>query len=168
MHLRLARTLIFGLLPLLAQPLSAQSEEVPLELLSDKALSVHITARITQNDEETVWDMELTRVTISGRTVTIRLEGSNIVVVANFTPYQEEDDSILLVAQGQTWISDDDPATDDQYRTSFKSLPIRLGESAVFLPLGTSPLDVTLDTDATGSFNIELEVTVEPYTESSG
>ena len=168
MRLRLVRTVIFGLLPFLALPLEAQEQEETLDLLNDKALSIHITARITQNDEETVWDMELTRVTISGRTVTVRLDGSNIVVVANFTPYQGDDDSVLLVAQGQTWISDDDPETEVQYRTSFKSLPISLGEPAVFLPLGSTPLDVTLDSDATGRFNIELEVTVEPYAEAPG
>jgi hypothetical protein len=168
MQLRLVRTLIFGLLSFLALPLEAQEQEEAFDLLNDKALRVHITARITQNDAETVWDMELTRVTISGRTVTVRLDGSNIVVVANFTPYREDDDSILLVAQGQTWISDDDPETDVQYRTSFKSLPVSLGEPAVFLPLGSTPLDVTLDSNATGSFNIELEVTVEPYTEAPG
>lgn len=168
MQLRLVRTAIFGLLPFLALPLGAQEQEEALDLLNNRALSIHITARITQNDQETVWDMELTRVTISGRTVTVRLDGSNIVVVANFTPYREDDDSVLLVAQGQTWISDGDPETDVQYRTSFKSLPVNLGEPAVFLPLGSSPLGVTLDTDAAGSFNIELEVTVEPYTETSG
>jgi hypothetical protein len=168
MQLRLVRTVIFGLLSFLALPLEAQEQAETLDLLNDKALSIHITARITHNDEETVWDMELTRVTISGRTVTVRLDGSNIVVIASFTPYREDEDSVLLVAQGQTWISDDDPETDVQYRTSFKSLPISLGEPAVFLPLGSTPLDVTLDSDATGSFNIELEVTVERYVEAPG
>ena len=168
MRLRLARRIIFGLLSFLALPISAQDEDETFDLLTDKALSIHITARITQNDEETVWDMELTRVTISGRTVTIRLEGSNIVVVANFTPYREEGDSVLLVAQGQTWISIDDSETDVQYRTSFTSLPVTLGEPALFFPLGSRPIGVTLDTDATESFNIELEVTVEQYAETSG
>lgn len=165
---RLFRKLVVFLLPLVSVSATGQENGEAIDLLSDKALSVHITARITQNDQETVWDMELTRVTISGRMVTVRLEGSNIVVVANFTPYREGDNSVLLIAQGQTWIADDDPDTDDQYRTSFTSLPINLGEPAIFLPLGTSPLDVTLDTEATGSFNIELEVTVVPYTESTG
>ncbi len=168
MRTTLFRKLVLLTLPFLAFPLFSQEGDEELQLIDDKALSVHITARITEDGKETVWDMELTRVTISGRTVTVRLEGSNIIVVANFTPYQEDDDSVLLIAQGQTWISDGDQEENVQYRTSFESLPIDLGEPAIFLPLGATPLDVTLDTDPSGSFNIELEVTVEPYTGPAG
>jgi len=133
-----------------------------LELLQDKALSVYITARITQDGEETVWDMNLSRVTISGRAVTVRLDGSNVVVVARFTPYKERDNSILLVAQGETWVtaSGED---NTRYRTSFKSLPVELGESVVFFPLGTNEVNMDFDSPEYGSFNIELEVRIVPY-----
>jgi hypothetical protein len=141
---------------------SGQEIDDALELLQDKALSVHITARITQDGEQTVWDMNLSRVTISGRAVTVRLDGSNVVVVARFTPYKEADDSILLVAQGETWVtaSGDD---NTRYRTSFKSLPVELGESVVFFPLGTNEVNMDVDSPEYGSFNIELEVRIVPY-----
>jgi len=136
--------------------------ENALELLQDEALSVHITARITQDGSETLWDMDLSRVTISGRAVTVRLDGSNVVVVARFTPYQETENSILLVAQGETWVTAEGQEN-TSYRTSFKSLPVRLGESVVFFPLGTNEVNMDVDAEQYGSFNIELEVQIVRY-----
>ena len=134
-----------------------------LELLSQGALQLHITARIVdQNEHETVWDMELSRVTIAGRAVSVRLDGSNITVVAEFTPYWEDDDTLVLVAQGQTWVRrDGDDQEDVQYRTAFTTMPIEWGEPVLFLPLGTGKLPV--ETEAFGRLNIELEINVEPY-----
>jgi hypothetical protein len=164
------RTLV--LLPLLFAALAAQAQSQEslseaFEMLEKKALAVHITARVVEDGEQAVWNMELTRFTISGRSVTIRLEGSNVVVVATFTPYRETGDSLLLVAQGQTWITTSEGER-VKYRTAFESLPMRLGEPAVFLPLGDKPLDVNLDTERYGVFNIELEINIEPYAASSG
>ncbi len=144
----------------------AQDLDDALKLLQDKVLSVHITARITQDGNETVWDMDLSRVTISGRAVTVRLDGSNVIVVARFTPYQEADGSILLVAQGETWVTTDEEEN-ARYRTSFKSLPVALGEPVVFFPLGTNEVNMDVDSSAYGTFNIELEVEIEPYTGDS-
>lgn len=139
----------------------AEELQNTLNLILDKALSVHITARITEGERETVWNMELTRVTISGRAVAVRLEGSNLVVNVEFTPYREEDDSILLVAQGQTWLSDDGEES-VIYHPTFQSLPVSLGEPVVFFPLGTEddgePVPI-------GSFNIELEIRISPFVE---
>lgn len=134
-----------------------------LRELTDKAMGVHITARITQGSEQTVWDMDVTRVTISGRAVTVRLDGSNVTVVAKFTPYRNADDSIILVAQGQTWISQDGDDDRVDYQTAFESMPIQLGEPVVFLPLGNDELTMDVETERDASFNIELEVTVVPY-----
>lgn len=150
----------------LSAPAQESATNRTLELLEGRALQVSITARIIEDGEETVWNMDLTRVTISGRAVTVRLEGSNVVVVANFTPYREDDNSILLVAQGQTWLTGSEENDPVRYRTAFKSLPMRLGEPVVFLPLGDRPIDMNIDTEEYGVFNIELEVNVEPYTAS--
>ncbi|MFW5728559.1 MAG: hypothetical protein ACOCYC_02430 [bacterium] len=144
----------------------AQDVDDALKLLEDNVLSVHITARITQDGNETVWDMELSRVTISGRAVTVRLDGSNVIVVARFTPYQEADGSILLVAQGETWVTTDEEEN-ARYRTSFKSLPVALGEPVLFFPLGTNAVNMDVDSRRYGTFNIELEVEIEPYTGDS-
>lgn len=133
-----------------------------LALLKDKALSVHITARVTENGKQTIWNMDLSEVTIFGRAVTVKLNGSNIVVVATFTPYRETSKSVLLVAQGQTWITS--PVDKEvKYATSFRSLPIDMGEKVLFYPLG-----VNLQTEKYGNINIELEIRVVPYQQQAG
>jgi hypothetical protein len=160
---------LIAILLLVAGSLSAQDVgkvdalDEALRELSDKAMGVHITARITQGSEQTVWDMDVTRVTISGRAVTLRLDGSNVTVVAKFTPYRDNDDSILLVAQGQTWISQNGGSRDIDYQTAFESMPIQLGEPVVFLPLGSNELTMDVETGSSATFNIELEVTIVPY-----
>lgn len=146
---------------------NADDLEKALRLLSEQALSVNIVARITEGGQETVWNMELSRVTISGRAVTVRLDGTNVVVVVQFTPYQESDEGLLLVAQGQTWVSG--AAGDEvQYRTSFRSMPVILGEPVVFFPLGARVDGLSVEDDRYGSFNIELEVQVVPYKTTGG
>jgi hypothetical protein len=143
------------------EPGAAELNE-SLEQFLSGALAVHISARIVdQNNNETVWDMDLTRVTISGRSVSIRLDGSNVSVVAEFTPYWENENELMLVAQGQTWVTTGDPGSEPDYRTSFTTMPIQLGEPIVFLPLGEG--QVPVDTERFGRLNIELEINVERY-----
>ncbi|MFP4425211.1 MAG: hypothetical protein ACLFPP_02045 [Spirochaetaceae bacterium] len=162
---------LVSLAPLLAQDevppgadrIAPEELEEELEHLFDKALRLDISARITSlHGEEVVWNMDLTRVTLAGRAVQVRLDGSNVTVVAEFTPYVQDDGSLILVAEGRTWLSgEDDEAV--RYRTSFKSLPIRLGEPVLFFPLGNRP--VTVRGDEPEQFNIELEINVESYGE---
>ena len=155
---------LITLLLLNIHPAAVQNLELPdsLEELIDSALRLHINARIVDEDRsDAVWTMDVTRITVSGHAVNVRLDGTNITVIAEFTPYWESDDSLLLLVQGQTWIHDDTAPEDPEYRTSFTTLPVRLGEPIVFLPLGSSRLP--LDTERFGRLNIELEVNVERY-----
>ncbi|MFP4375112.1 MAG: hypothetical protein ACLFPO_12340 [Spirochaetaceae bacterium] len=176
MRVRIALIVLPVILLFAAQPLVAQDSggstgssgaldtiDEALRRIADDALGVHITARITQGGEQTVWNMDVTRVTISGRAVTVRLDGSNVTVVARFTPYRDSGDSILLVAQGQTWISRDGSEESVDYQTAFESMPIKLGETVVFLPLGSNELTMDVETEQAATLNIELEVTVVPY-----
>lgn len=159
LHRRTIASIALALLRLV--PLPAQELDDSVELLLEGAFTVNITARIVDQDlNETVWNMDLTRITVAGKAVEVRLEGSNIVVEAEFTPYQNAEEELILIAEGRTWVS---AATGDdvQYRTSFTSLPIRLGEPVLFLPLGES--HVPVDTDRFGRLNIELEVNVDSY-----
>lgn len=144
--------------------LCAQEPTVPdgLQELLDGVLQLHISARIVDDGAGgAVWTMDVTRVTVSGRAVRVRLDGSNITVLAEFTPYWEDEESLILLVQGQTWVYDGTDESEPEYRTSFTTLPIRLGEPIVFLPLGSSR--IPLDTERFGRLNIELEVNVERY-----
>jgi hypothetical protein len=140
---------------------AAQDADDALNALLEGALTINIYARIVDEDQnEEVWNMNVTRVTIGGRSVSVQMEGSNIRVLAEFTPYWENDEELLLVAQGQTWIESDD-GSKPEYRTAFTTLPVRLGEPILFLPLGAGHLPV--DTERFGRLNIELEINVERY-----
>lgn len=146
-----------------AEPLEPEELEEELETLFQDALQLEISARIiTLDGEDVVWNMDLTRVTLAGRAVQVRLDGSNVTVVAEFTPYVQDDGSLILVAEGRTWLSGEDEDA-VRYRTSFKSLPIRLGEPVLFFPLGNRP--VTVERASSEQFNIELEINVVSYGE---
>lgn len=152
------------LVVLIAASAGAEEIEDILRLLVDKAIRVEITARITDDGRETVWNMELSRLTLSGKAVSVRLDGSNIVVIAEFTPYREEDGTYLLVAQGETLITTPEGRT-VRYRPTVKSMPVNVGESVLFFPLGTGHLDLEVEPAETSSLNIEIEVRIVPYVE---
>ena len=158
---------LVGLLFLVPAIAPAVELEDILQALLDQALTVTITARLTINGEETVQSYELTRITISGRAVRLRLEGGNLTIIAEFTPYEDKDNSVLLVAEGQIWLRA--PEQEEvQYRTSFGSVPLKLGESALFYPLGRKNIDMGVANEESGQLNIELEVQIEPYQAEKG
>ncbi len=144
-----------------AQALGQDEIETLLEDLKQHALTLNIDARIRGAENTTVWNMELSRVTISGKAVRVRLDGENITVEAVFTPYRAGGDRLLLLAEGTTWV-DDGKTTNES--TTFQSLPLQLGESVFFYPLGDEPLQVDLETER-GVLNLELEIQVVPYSE---
>ena len=160
------RRLVGLLLLLSAGSAGAVELDDILQALLDQALTVNITARVTENGRETIQSYELTRVTISGRAVRLRLEGGNITVIAEFTPYDEAE-GMVLVAEGQILLQTEDEEV-VQYSTSLRSVPITAGEKVVFYPLGRADA-LQDDADvAAAPFNIELEVEIVPYEAEQG
>lgn len=159
---RRGRSLLLAILVCVLAPRAAWSIELEhvLQALLDEALSINIIVRVTENGREAVLSYELTRVTISGRAVRVRLEGGNVTIVVEFTPYEEDDGSILLVAEGQLWL-ETGIAQEVKYRTTLRSLPVEAGESVLFYPLGVASLDDR--NHEIDQFNIELEVRIQPY-----
>lgn len=164
--MRRARPILGLLIVLSAASAHAVELDDVLQALLDQALTVNITARVTQEGHETIQSYELTRVTISGRAVRLRLEGGNITVIAEFTPYEDEE-GILLVAEGQILLR---TAEDEEVRyvTSMRSVPLAIGERVVFYPLGRSTFDMDLENEQSDPLNIELEVEVLPYEAEEG
>lgn len=127
-----------------------------LDLLQDNVFSVHVIGRIYDSGEVSSWEMEVAKYTISGRKVSLRLEGRNLIVIADITPYINNEDEILLVAQGQVWV--DEPGEElVKYSSTMKSLPIKLGDKVYFYPLGISQ---EYDSEM---FILELEIQILPY-----
>ena len=155
------RKFVFILLALLITSAEAQNNglEQALQALLDKAIQLNIVARVLPPDEQPVWNMKSSKVTLPGRSVAVKLIGRNLRIDVVFTPYQNENGGLLLVAQGQVWLSES-PEKVMRYVSTLKSIPISLGEKILFFPLGFSG-----EISNGESFIIELEIEVIPYKE---
>ncbi len=134
-------------------------KEALSELLSN-ALEVTISARVLPEDEKPVWNVESTKLTIPGRSVKVRLDGDNVRIYLICTPYMQENGDILLLAQGQVWLTEP-PEKEVKYFSTFYSIPVSYGEKILFFPLGLA--DEMAKKQASKSFNIELEIQIVPY-----
>ena len=152
-------------LVLAAVAMTARAEDLSiteaLRALLDNALEIKISARIlpaADGDEKDAWTAESTRLTISGRSVKVRLDGDNVRIYLVCTPYLQENGDVLLLSQGQVWFSEP-PEQNAKYFSTFYSIPVSYGEKVLFFPLGVA------DQAAEGSdyFNIELEIVIVPY-----
>jgi hypothetical protein len=130
-------------------------QDPSLQSLIDRALQLNITAKVLPPDESPAWNSMSQKVTLPGRSVAVRLVGENLRIDAVFTPYEEEDGTLVLVAQGQVWYSE---AAETRYLTTFQSVPVGLGEKVLFFPLGLSePLSKKT------TFTMQIEVEIYPY-----
>ena len=137
--------------------LSAQRvslDQVPA--LRERALVMRCTSRIVEQNTNISWDSEYSKVTLPGRPVAVRLVGSNLVILVQFTPFLRPGGSIVLLAHGQTWINT--PEEGISYHTSIQTIPMEFNEEVYFFPLGAI--------DSGDEARIEIQVIVEPYTEN--
>ena len=124
-----------------------------LKYLEENALNIKIITRIVDEQGISVWNTEMSRITISGKSVKVKLQGVNILVITDITPYIRDDRTILLVSQGEVWIGSSDSEEINHYST-IKSLPVSMGESVLFFPLGV------IETIDRKIYNSELEILV--------
>jgi hypothetical protein len=103
------------------------------QILADKLLFITTKTQITDVGSGEQWEAKAARSTIAGKEVILRLEGQNLIVFAQFTPYPLEDGGYLMVAQAQVWIGD---AEGVSYNSAFQTLPLNIGETVMFFPLG--------------------------------
>ena len=149
-----------------AQARSQQAATDPKEALQEllsKALSVTISARVLPSDtlaDAPIWNAESTKLTIPGRSIRVRLDGDNARIYLICTPYLRDDGEVLLVAQGQVWLTQ---PTDREvkYSSTFYSIPLSFGEKVLFFPLGLSHAEA----QQKDFYNIELEIKIVPYEE---
>lgn len=140
-----------------SEGLSKEDLENVLKHLQGKTVSVDINVRIIGEEGKSVWNADSRRLTVSGRSVTVTMEGENIEINAQIIPFINEDNTILLVARGEVWIGTGSEEEREYYST-MKSLPVKAGESVMFFPVG-----VAVDTKK-NVYNIEMEIKVTPYT----
>jgi hypothetical protein len=129
--------------------------------LREQAVVINIVARIEENSQE-VWNAVSSKVTIPGRPVSIRLVGSNVVMAIQFTPYLQDKDQNLLVAQGQIWLVV--PNEGISYKTTVQTIPLKFGEQIYFFPLGSGSRGSSI---AAGNPHIELLIELQRYDEAA-
>jgi len=144
-----------GLVSLSAQ---ANDNDKILEALKDQAVILNIQ---TRHMDHGVVQMasDYTKVTVHGRPVSLKLEGEDVLVQMQFTPYLQGTGLMLLV-QTQLWLQKKNEQK-LQYFTYISSMAIEFGETLLFYPLGKLQ-----DTSVAGS-HIELELVARPYTAPS-
>ncbi len=148
------RFIIAFLLFLSSFGVSAQDQPDSANLL-DQVLYLQLHARLISRTGDVLWQMDNNAYTISGRTVDVRLEGSNVMAISRLTPYLNHDEGVLLVAQGEVWYNRFS-AEDVKYLSGMTSIPLSLGESALFFPMGVEPHG-----EEDRSFILEIEITVD-------
>ena len=128
--------------------------------LLGKAFNISLEITVKEGDNEVVWTLDVSRITIIGRSVSVRLVGSNIFIAANLTPYQDRNniDTINLVVQWQTWLTSAGGEGVVEYKPAMRTIPLDIGESAMFFPLGSEQDNKNFD-----SFNIAIKLQVNPY-----
>ncbi|MDR2633489.1 MAG: hypothetical protein LBC51_07695 [Treponema sp.] len=151
----LRRVTLFGSLLFLATGGAAQelSLEELLPGLKERAVVLDIIARVVEKNQEEVWNSFNSKVTIPGKPVSLKLVGTNILVVVQFTPYLRGDGNNFLVAQGQIWI--DIPNQGIHYQTTIQTIPLEFGEQIYFFPLGS--------VDSQDEARIEIQLELHPY-----
>ncbi len=133
---------------------NAQSAGFDFDFIKGKKLEINLVTRGLGTDNETLWHMESNRVAVSGEAVKVKLSGDNLVVIANITPYLNEDNTVFLVAKGEIFLSNNTDSKEVKYYTTLKSLPVKFGETAVFFPLG-----MAYDSDS-NVYSIEMDIQV--------
>lgn len=137
-----------------------------IDLLRSSTMKVNMSARVLPYNDKPIWNS--TKLTIPGRSLKFRLDGDNIHVYLICTPYIQDDGNILLLAQGQVWLSET-PENEVMYSSAFYSVPLAWGEKVFFFPLGISQEDiakkVTKEDMEKKVFNLELEIQIVPYEE---
>jgi len=121
--------------------------------LRERAVVLQMISRIIEQNEEVVWDSEIISVTIPGRPVGLKLEGSNLVAVVQFIPFLSPTGRHVLVTLGQIWINIPDEGV--SYHTTMQTIPLEFSEEVYFFPLGSIK-----DPDAP---SIEIQLVLEPF-----
>ncbi|MDR1231267.1 MAG: hypothetical protein LBK61_07685 [Spirochaetaceae bacterium] len=148
--------------PVVPVPPPAASLDEIFPDLRDRALVCTIEARVVEDGNEVAWQSVDSKVTISGRPVSLKLAGDNVVLAIQFTPYirfQNQSSPVgYLVVQGQIWVNKSDGGM--HYQGVMQTIPVSMGEKIYFFPLGPRK--------NRNESSIEILFEVQPYSEIAG
>ncbi|MDR2376338.1 MAG: hypothetical protein LBD96_07870 [Treponema sp.] len=124
--------------------------------LRERAVVLEITSRVVDWNQQIVWNSVKSKVMFPGRPVRINMVGTNVAMTLQFTLFfRLGNPGSVLVAQGQIWVEVPDKGI--WYQPTLQTIPIEVGESIFFFPLGSpnSPEETW----------IELQLAIWPYEE---
>jgi len=119
-----------------------------------RQLVLDINTRVLEGGRVT-WNVPRQEKTIPGTPVSIQLAGSNVAMVVQFTPFLRRNETNVLVAHAQIYITNPDQGVN--YYTSMQTIPMEYNEPIYFYPLGRSEESST---------SIEIIITVNRYRET--
>jgi len=134
------RIFIFPLILCLTSVFSLSAQEETKDLWEDvkkRAIVLNFYSEMTIPQQGS-WSGQLSKITLPGRSVLFHMEGQDIKLQISLTPYIREDNSYLLVAQGQIWFTQGE---NTHYKTVVKSLIVKEKEALLYYPFGSSPND---------------------------
>jgi hypothetical protein len=146
-----AKTVFLGGLLFVTVNTISYAEDQSLE---EFAVVLNIVSRVVEANQQVVWDQTNNKVTLPGVPVRMKLVGTNLVVLVQFTLYREKSGRMMLVAQGQILV--DVPNQGMSYQTTIETIPLEYGEEVYFFPLGR--------TDSPEEARLEIQVALQPYT----
>ena len=160
MHRRLC---LLGAFFLFIASVGSYAEDPPLTEvppgLRDRALIIDINTRLLEKNHVIVWNEVNQRITFSGSPVPVKLEGDNVVIALEFTPFIRSQGGNVLVIKSQVLIKIPDEEG-VRYNGSIQQISIDLDKPIIFLPLGPArPED---------GASIEIILTVKSYREAEG
>ena len=125
-------------------------------LPSERIYQIKINLKILDDSKKELVNSDWNLATLSGKPVSINLKGNNVSIKADMTPYYSDKDSILLLTQANVKLKPVGSET-GKFFSTVNSLPIKLGEKALFFPLGL------LDEKMENISSCVLEIEVQPY-----
>ena len=154
---------LFLLICFLASPLlifaqenqAPSNETINLESSDNQIFNMNIDLKIQDGTSaQVVSDHRAKHQTVSGRPVTLNINGGNFKAAVRFTVYNKKDDNLLLLTQSTIFFIKDGHR---KMLSTVKSIPIKAGEKVLFFPMG-----VLNDGEKSG-YNCMLEMEVSKY-----
>jgi len=103
--------------------------------LNMRNYSINFSLRIFDHENNPLVDSSWNRITRSGQPVSVNLRANNLKIAVLFIPYFIDENSVMLLSQSKVVLRYANHAG-GRYYSAVDSIPLRIGEKALFFPLG--------------------------------
>jgi len=100
-----------------------------------KKYVINFYLRIFDHEDNVIVDSTWSRIARSGQSVSVNLRANNLNLAVVFVPYFVNENSIMLLSKSRIVLKHAD-YSGGKYYSVVDSIPLKLGEKALFFPLG--------------------------------